>query len=155
MFLIDKFVITNIEVANIVCDVYNRLISWWLMHRGKLTVSCVLWTTDWYRGFLCDVESFGSPLVSLTDIWDSVWCWKLRVTASFVNRHLRFCVVLKASGHRVYQHLTSSSIMYCGKLTDKMRYVNIHLTSSSIMYCGKLTDKIRYVNMTWTSSFTM
>ena len=69
----DNCVITNIEVANIVCDMQKLLTLWWLMHCGKLAVT--VWFVDKH----------------LTS-WFSVWCGKLRVTVWFVNRHLTFCV---------------------------------------------------------------
>ena len=51
MFLIDNFVITNIEFANIVCDVENLLTSLWLMHREKLADIVCTVKTYWYRSF--------------------------------------------------------------------------------------------------------
>ena len=120
MFLIDNFVITNIEVANIVCDMQNMLTLWWLMHCGKLAV--IVWFVDkhltsWFSMW------YGKLRVT---VWfvnrHSVWCGKLRVTVWSINRHCvihqqTFCEVWKTSGHRVIHQQTlcdSSTDILCG-----------------------------------------
>ena len=111
---LDDYVITNIDVANIVCDVYNLMILWWFMHCGKLADTvwfvdkhltfCVVWKTSGDRvirqqtfDILCGVENFRSPCDSSKDIWHSVWCGKLQVTVWFVNT---FCVVWTSYWYR-------------------------------------------------------
>ena len=137
MLLIDNFVITNIEVANIVCDVDNLLISWWLMHRGNLATSCepticVMWKT-------CD------------SVWSvnrhSVWCGK-HATLCYPSSDIVCGVETLLNCVWCGKHATlcdpSTDIwdsVWCGKhatlrdpLTDIWDFV----------WCGKLTHIIVY-----------
>ena len=106
MFLIDNFVITNIEVANIVFDMDNWLISWWLMHRGKLTTSWFWMFRRHDIGIVCTVENL-LHRVYRQQTFDSV-CgvenlpWKTYWTVcgvenllNCVNRQQTLCVVWK------------------------------------------------------------
>ena len=134
MFLIDNFVITNIEVANIVCDMDNWLISWWLMHRGKHATSCesticVVWKA-------CDFVWYVNR--------HSVWCGK-HATLWFSSTDI-LCGVESMRLCGFYQQ----TFCVVWKACDFVWYVNRHS-----VYCGKLIHKIRFGNMTLTSSFTM
>ena len=129
----------------------NLMISWWLMHRGKLTVSCELWTTDWYCGDYCTVENLLNRVnrqQTLCVVWKTywtvngvenllnrVWCEKLTEPCepstdivcdvenllNRVNCQQTLCVVWKTYW------------TVCG--------VRNLLTSSWLMYRGKLTHK--------------
>ena len=90
---LNNFVITNIEVANIVCGVENLLTSWWLMHRWKLadivcTVENLL--TSWfsmYRGkltALCEQS---------TNIWHCVYRGKLTALCELWQTYCHMCTV--------------------------------------------------------------
>ena len=156
MFLIDNYVITNIEVANIVCDMDNWLISWWLMHCGKHATSCepticvVCKSCDfvWYvnRHFVwcgkhatsCDTSTDIVCVVEnmrLRVIRQQTLCvvWKTCDVVWYVNRHCVWCG----------KHAPS-----CDTSRDILCDVENLLTSSWLIYPGKLTHII-VINVPW------
>ena len=157
----DNCVITDIEVANIVFDMDNLLISWWLMHRGKHATSCepticVVWKT-------CDCGFRQQTFCVMWKTCDSVvfvnrhfvWCGKHATSCDTstdilcgvenmrlcVIRQQTFCVMWK-SYWTVYGVENLLHRLYRGKLTDKIRFENMILISSWLMYRGKLTHII-------------
>ena len=156
MFLTDNFVITNIELANIVCDMENLLTLWWLMHRGKLTdIVCTVenWLISWfsmYRGKLRVTVWFVNTfcVMLLVTVWfvnrHSVWCFGSPCDSSTdilcdasghrVIRQQTFCVMWKASGHRVIRQQT-----FCVMWKASGHRV---IPQQTFVYHGKLTDII-------------
>ena len=149
---LDNCVITNIEVANIVCDVDNLLISWWLMHRGKLTTSWFWMFRRHDIGFVCTVENL-LHRVYRQQTFDSVCCvenlpWKtycivcgVENLLHRVNRQQTLCVVWNTywTVWSVNRHC-----VWCGKLAelcvvwkafDSVWFINRHC-----VWCGKLTE---------------
>ena len=126
----DNCVITKIEVANIVCDVDNLLISWWLMHRGKLTTSWFWMFRRHDIGIVCTVEN----------LLHRVYRRKLTVE-NLLHRVYRGKLTVENLLHRVYRgkHTVDNLLhrVWCWKLTASCEQ------STNIwhcVWCGKLTD---------------
>ena len=147
IFIFDNCVITDIEVANIVCYMDNLLISYWLMHCGKLST---LWFSS--TDYLCGVESFGSSCVlTICVVWKafdsvvfvnilSVCCGKLS-TVVFVNRLSVWCGKLSTNNFEFRVFNVPWKTYWYHRVSCTVENL---LISSCIMYRGKLTYIIVY-----------
>ena len=102
---LNNCVISNIKVANIVCGVDNLLISWFLRHCEKFTVTVC--TVNKHLALCVLLKTYGHR-VYRQQIFDIVYCGKLTDIVCSVENLLLPCVLWKTYGHPVY----------CGKLID-------------------------------------